>query len=84
MRVKFLIAITALAAAPALGFCQDVNKLIKQDDVERIIKTLSADDMEGRGTFYPGIEKAATFIEGEFKAAGLKPMTGANRLSPEF
>ncbi|MFA6247542.1 MAG: M20/M25/M40 family metallo-hydrolase [Mucilaginibacter sp.] len=76
MKVKFLIAITALAAAPVLGFCQDVNKLIKQDDVERIIKTLSADDMEGRGVFTRGIEKAATFIEGEFKSAGLKPFTG--------
>ncbi|RYU89466.1 M20/M25/M40 family metallo-hydrolase [Mucilaginibacter terrigena] len=76
MKVKILIAITALAVSPILGFCQDVNKLIKQDDVERIIKTLSADDMEGRGTFTPGIEKAAKVIEGEFKAAGLKPMAG--------
>jgi hypothetical protein len=84
MRVKFLIAITALAAAPVLGFCQDVNKLIKQDDVERIIKTLSADDMEGRGTFTRGIDKAATFIEGEFKAAGLKPFTGNTGFRQSF
>jgi hypothetical protein len=84
MRVKILVAITALAAAPALGFCQDVNKLIKQDDVERIIKTLSADDMEGRGTFTKGIDKAATFIEGEFKAAGLKPMTGNTGFRQSF
>jgi hypothetical protein len=84
MKVKFLIAVTALAAAPVLGFCQDVNKLIKQDDVERIIKTLSADDMEGRGTFTRGIEKAATFIEGEFKAAGLKPMAGATGYRQSF
>lgn len=84
MRVKFLIAITALVAAPVLGFCQDVNKLIKQDDVERIIKTLSADDMEGRGVFTRGIEKAATFIEGEFKTAGLKPMTGATGYRQTF
>ncbi|MBB5397253.1 M20/M25/M40 family metallo-hydrolase [Mucilaginibacter sp. AK015] len=77
MKAKILIAIAALAAAPAIGFCQDVNKLIKQDDVERVIKTLSADDMQGRGTFTPGIEKAAQFIESEFKAAGLKPMAGA-------
>jgi len=44
--------------------------------VERIIKTLSADDMQGRATFTPGIEKAAQFIESEFKKIGLKPMTG--------
>jgi hypothetical protein len=84
MRVKILIAITALAVAPVLGFCQDVNKLIKQDDVERIIKTLSADDMEGRGTFTKGIDKAATFIDGEFKAAGLKPMTGNTGFRQSF
>jgi Zn-dependent M28 family amino/carboxypeptidase len=84
MRVRILIAITALAAAPVLGFCQDVNKLIKQDDVERIIKTLSADDMEGRGVFTRGIEKAATFIEGEFKAAGLKPFTGNTGFRQSF
>jgi hypothetical protein len=54
----------------------DVNTLIDQQDVERIIKTLSADDMQGRATFTPGIEKAAQFIEGEFKHIGLKPLTG--------
>jgi hypothetical protein len=44
--------------------------------VERIIKTLSADDMQGRATFTPGIEKAAQFIEGEYKQIGLQPMEG--------
>ncbi|MBL4677790.1 MAG: M20/M25/M40 family metallo-hydrolase [Mucilaginibacter sp.] len=76
MRTKLFVAAAALFAAPIAGFCQDVNKLIKQEDVERVIKTLSADDMQGRGTFTPGIEKAAKFIESEFKAAGLKPMEG--------
>ncbi|GGH11192.1 M20/M25/M40 family metallo-hydrolase [Mucilaginibacter phyllosphaerae] len=84
MRFKNLIAVTALALTPTLAFCQDVNKLINQADVERIIKTLSADDMEGRGTFTKGIDKAATFIEGEFKAAGLKPMAGATGYRQTF
>jgi hypothetical protein len=72
---KSLITI-ALLAASTYGFAQDVNKLISQDDVTRIIKTLSADDMQGRATFTPGIEKAATFIENEYTKAGLKPLTG--------
>jgi hypothetical protein len=76
MKIKLYAAIAALAVAPVLGFSQDVNKLINQADVERIIKTLSADDMQGRATFSPGIDKAATFIEGEFKQAGLKPLAG--------
>jgi hypothetical protein len=32
--------------------------------------------MQGRATFTPGIEKAAQFIEGEYKKAGLKPLAG--------
>jgi hypothetical protein len=55
---------------------KQVDKLIDQKDVERIIKTLADDDMQGRGIFTPGIDKAATFIEGEFKKAGLVPMHG--------
>ena len=57
---KFLIALALLAISTG-SFAQDVDKMIKQDDVERIIKTLSADDMQGRATFTPGIEKAAQF-----------------------
>ena len=72
---KFIVAATLLALS-TVGFAQDVDKMIKQDDVERIIKTLSADDMQGRGSFTPGIEKAAQFIESEYKAIGLKPMEG--------
>ncbi|QEM06360.1 M20/M25/M40 family metallo-hydrolase [Mucilaginibacter rubeus] len=73
---KISIITAALLSVSAYSFAQDVNKLISKDDVARIIKTLSADDMQGRATFTPGIEKAATFIEGEYKKAGLKPMAG--------
>jgi len=57
-------------------YAKQVDKLIDQKDVDRIIKTLADDDMQGRGIYTPGIEKAATFIEGEFKKAGLVPMPG--------
>ncbi|AYL97700.1 M20/M25/M40 family metallo-hydrolase [Mucilaginibacter celer] len=73
---KVFITTAALLSLSAYSFAQDVNKRIKQADVARIIKTLSADDMQGRATFTPGIEKAAQFIEKEYKKAGLKPMAG--------
>ncbi|QTE36070.1 M20/M25/M40 family metallo-hydrolase [Mucilaginibacter gossypii] len=73
---KISIITAALLSVSAYSFAQDVNKLISKDDVARIIKTLSADDMQGRATFTPGIEKAAQFIESEYKKAGLKPMAG--------
>ncbi len=74
--MKKLLAIIVLTASSLYSFGQDVNKLIRQDDVERIIKTLSADDMQGRATFTPGIEKAARFIENEYKQTGLEPLAG--------
>jgi len=40
--------------------------------VRKHLYTLASDDMEGRRTGSPGIEKAAQYIEGEFKRIGLK------------
>src|SRR5882757_5026924 len=74
--MKRSLATVALLAVSVCSFGQNVNKLINQKDVTRIIKTLSADDMQGRATFTPGIEKAAVFIEKEFSKASLKPLKG--------
>src|SRR5471030_1890484 len=74
--MKKIITAIDFIAISYCSFGQDVNKLIQQDDVERIIKTLSADDMQGRATFTPGIEKAARFIENEYKQTGLQPLPG--------
>ena len=48
--------------------------------IRRHLYTLAADDMEGRKPGTPGIEKAAQYIEGEFKRIGLKTYNG----SPDF
>lgn len=53
---------------------QKPQKLIKEADVARLIKTLSSDEMEGRASFTQGIDKAAKFIENEFKEIGLQPL----------
>lgn len=57
---------------------------IKDADVERIIRTLASDEMEGRATFSPGINKAANFIEGEFKKIGLQPLKGETGFRQSF
>lgn len=57
---------------------QNIDKIITKDYVDHLIKTLSSDDMEGRATFTPGIDKAASFIESEFKKIGLKPLADAH------
>src|SRR6185312_16649062 len=79
--------IFTLAIFTAIGICsygQNVDKLIKQKDVTRIISTLASDDMQGRATFTPGIEKAAQFIESEYKKIGLKPMKGNDGYRQNF
>jgi Zn-dependent M28 family amino/carboxypeptidase len=66
----------ALVALLLLSSCavQKPEKLIKEADVARLIKTLSSDEMEGRASFTPGIDKAAKFIENEFREIGLQPV----------
>lgn len=81
---KISIITAAFLSVSTCGFAQNVNKLIGEKDVARIIKTLSADDMQGRATFTPGIEKAASFIELEYKKAGLKPMAGNSGYRQNF
>jgi hypothetical protein len=44
--------------------------------VKRVVQTLAADDMQGRGTGQPGGQRAADFLAGEFKRIGLKPLPG--------
>jgi len=46
---------------------------ITESDVRRILSSLAADSMEGRGTGTPGALKAAKFIAAEMKALGLQP-----------
>ncbi len=57
---------------------------IKAKEVKRIISTLAADDMGGRPTFKPGIDKASVFLEAEFKKAGLQPLAGSKGYRQEF
>lgn len=72
---RFLLA-GLLATAGSFAYSQDIDKIINAAEVERIEKILSADDMQGRRTFTPGIDKAADFIAEEFKKAGLQPVNG--------
>jgi hypothetical protein len=78
--------LSSVLAISFLASCAVKNpgNLVKQNDVERIIRTLSADDMQGRETFTPGIEKAAGFIENEFSKIGLQPLQGKSDFRQTF
>jgi hypothetical protein len=60
------------------------DNVIHATEVERIERTLSADDMLGRRAGTPGIEKAAAFIESEFAATGLEKFPGLTTYRQEF
>jgi hypothetical protein len=62
---KTILTLTSIFVS-LLSFAQYIDKIINAAEVERIEKTLAADDMQGRKTFTPGIDKAADFIADGF------------------
>src|SRR6188474_2700570 len=65
-------------------FGQNADAIINAKEAERIERVLSSDDMRGRKTFSPEIDKAADFIADEFKKAGLQTFNGANGYRQNF
>jgi hypothetical protein len=63
---------------------QNIDAILNAKEVERIERTLSADDMLGRKPFTPGIEKAANFIAEEFKKANLQTWKNSGTYLQEF
>ncbi|MDF2187116.1 M28 family peptidase [Paraflavitalea sp. CAU 1676] len=73
MMKKYALVLTVLTIGTT-SFAQKIDQVISEAEVARVERTLSADDMQGRAPFTPGIDKAAAFIAEEFKKAGLKPV----------
>lgn len=63
---------------------QKIDRIIKVKKVSAIEKTLAADEMEGRGLFTPGIDKAADYIAKSFKKARLQPISASTGYFQEF
>jgi hypothetical protein len=63
---------------------QKIDSIINSSAVESIEKVLSADDMRGRATFTPDIERAADYIESQFRVAGLQTWNGTNSYRQPF
>lgn len=57
---------------------------ITEDNVSRIISTLSADEMKGRHAFGDEIHDAADFISSEFELIGLSPLPGESDYRQNF
>lgn len=78
-----LLVFTLLFFSNSLS-AQLLNQIISRNEVERIERVLSADNMQGRKTFSPGIEKAADFISAEFTKIGLERLNGSKSHKQEF
>ncbi len=83
MKNKKFFRLAVLLLIPFLSQCQKPYE-ITQENTARILKTLSADDMKGRQTFSPDIEKAAAFIESEFSSIGIAPLEGLQSFRQSF
>lgn len=73
-----------LTATTFFVFGQNIEAILSSKEVERIEKTLSADDMRGRRAFTADIEKAADFIAEEFRKAGLQSPPGNPNFKQKF
>jgi Zn-dependent M28 family amino/carboxypeptidase len=67
---------TAFFFAITLLLGQNSIDTVALSDLKRHLNVLADDAMEGRETGTPGIEKAAVYLETEFKRLGLSPGNG--------
>src|ERR1700716_2844599 len=65
-------------------FAQNIDAIVNAKEVERIERVLSSDEMQGRRTFTPSIDKAADYIASEFKSAHLQTWNNTNSYRQEF
>ncbi|MCX6318162.1 MAG: M28 family peptidase [Bacteroidetes bacterium] len=74
------IIVLLILAVPLCATAQKKNKdavkaasTITPDDMKKHLYIIAGKEMEGRDTPSPGLEKAASYIEEQFKAMGLAP-----------
>ncbi|MGY2132814.1 M20/M25/M40 family metallo-hydrolase [Hymenobacter sp. HD11105] len=83
--MKKLVLIIGLACTSQLVEAQKKQgPAIKQATVERVIRTLAADDMMGRASGQPGGLQAAKFLAAEFDRIGLEKMPGLTTYEQVF
>lgn len=82
--MKKIVLLLGLACASQLAEAQKKGPAIKQANVERIIRTLAADDMMGRASGKPGGLQAAQFLAAEFDRIGLEKMPGLQTYEQVF
>ncbi len=78
-----LFAVLALPAV-AIGGASAQLPEVDRASVERVIRVLADDEMEGRGAFTPAAMRAAEFIAAEFDGIGLETLPGSDGYLQRF
>jgi hypothetical protein len=63
---------------------QDVDPIFNANAVLAVENSLASDSMRGRAVFTPDIERAADYIETQFRAAGLQTWNGTDSYRQPF
>ncbi len=63
---------------------QQPDSIFTAHAVESVEKALASDEMRGRATFTPDIERAADYIESQFRQAGLQTLNGSTSYRQPF
>jgi Zn-dependent M28 family amino/carboxypeptidase len=81
--MKLLAMLLILLSACCLQ-AQEKDRTINAGSVLKTEQKLASDDMRGRATFTPDIERAADYIESRFKKAGLKTWNASDSYRQPF
>ncbi|MEZ0543052.1 M28 family peptidase [Fibrella arboris] len=71
---QFVLAQAPTASGPTSAAAVTYAQTVTAADLEKNLRILAADDMEGRETGTRGQKKAAAYIASQFAAYGLKPV----------
>ena len=82
MKLRSILFLVCFTGQSLLA--QNIDKLIQVKEVDRIESILASDEMEGRKTFTPSIDRAAEFISSEFKKSNLSTLPGLTDYKQSF
>jgi len=63
---------------------QNIDQTVNKASVQKVLSALASDDMRGRKTFTPDIDRAANYIASEFKKAELSYPKNQNSFLQQF
>ncbi len=83
-RSNFLPVLLVLVLGVSVLGCSKTRSVVVRDNVEQVVGYLASDELMGRGTFTPEIDKASEFLANEFESIGLEEFDGLDSYEQRF